>query len=195
MKTHRFSWAGSEVVDSCLACYLNCSCGCGLCRAEDLGQSLLDLKMLVSKLNTSERISNPQKQLLPGYFWGHHTNFHGTLGKFPYLWWRLNFSFTFGWLTPPHLSRSSASGLSWSWQNNPCRQSLPRGSNQDTTDKSAGRRATRPREDVCICRCWEESEPLDSHEAIWHGRVAQKRHSGGRNGAEPKQCALFWHVT
>lgn len=55
MKTQRFSWAGSKVVDSCLPCYLNCSCCCGLCRAEDLGSKTA---RLVSKLNPSAAIKN-----------------------------------------------------------------------------------------------------------------------------------------
>lgn len=64
-------------------------------------QSQRDLKMPLSKPNTSEHISNPPKWPLCSYFWGHHTHFCGTLGRFLCFWWRLNFSFTFGWLTPP----------------------------------------------------------------------------------------------
>lgn len=53
------NWAGSKVADSCLACYLNCSCGCGLCR--DLGSVTAIFKnacIINEPVNASATIKN-----------------------------------------------------------------------------------------------------------------------------------------
>lgn len=95
------NWAGSKVADSCLACYLNCSCGCGLCR--DLGSVTAIFKNACIKnepVNASATIKN---NFCVAIFEGTTHVFMGPSVNFC-LWSRLNFSFTFGWLTPTTLA-------------------------------------------------------------------------------------------